>query len=214
MITAPGCIVSLDLKSLYTNVPVNEAVGIALSLYSIDHAPEISRSTLKKVDSLFQKIAISRLIIHNTDLKRQALHRSLITAAGCIASLDVKSLYTNVPVIEAIEIALSLYSSDHAPETSRSALKTLLNLAVTNVCFKCNDRWFCQVDGSPMGASLAVTLANIWRKSFEHPIKSTKEIINKIPKNDLEACPEGNRRVTYRGNGVECEKSENWLHAK
>ena len=65
-----------------------------------------------------------------------------------------------------------------------------------------------------MGASLAVSLANIWKKSFEHQIKSTKEIINKIPKNDLEACPECNRRVTYRGKGVECEKCENWFHAK
>ena len=59
----------------------------------------------------------------------------------CIVSLDVRSLYTNVPLNDAIEIALrSLYSSDHAPEMSRSTLKTLLKLAVANVCFKCNDR--------------------------------------------------------------------------
>ena len=56
-----------------------------------------------------------------------------------------------------------------------------------------------------MGASLAVTLANILMKSFEHQIKSTKEIINKISKNDREACPEYNRRVTYRERGGECE---------
>ena len=132
-----------------------------------------------------------------------------------IVSLDVKSLYANVLVNEAIEIALrSLCSSDHAPEMSRSTLKTLLKLAVTNVCFKCNDRWFCQVDGVAMGASLAVTLANICMKSFEHQIKSMKEITNKIPKNQLEACPECNRRVTYRGKGVECEKCEKWFQAK
>ena len=77
-------------------------------------------------------------------------------------SLDVKSSYTNVPVNEAIEVALrSLYLSDHAPDMSRSTLKMLLKVAVTNVCFKCNDRRFCQVDGLAMGASLAVTLANI-----------------------------------------------------
>ena len=92
-----------------------------------------------------------------------------------IVSLDVKSLYTNVPVNEAIEIALRIqYSSAHAPEMSRSTLKTLLKLAVTNVCFKYNDRWFCQVDGLAMGVLLAVTLNDIWMKSFEHQIKSTK----------------------------------------
>ena len=41
-------IVSLDVKSLYTNVPVNYAIDIDLrSLYSSDNAPEMSRSTLK-----------------------------------------------------------------------------------------------------------------------------------------------------------------------
>ena len=51
-------------------------------------------------------------------------------------------------------------------------------------------------------------------KSIEHQIKLTKDIINKIPKNCLEACPECNRRVTYRRKGVECEKCENWFDAK
>ena len=62
-----------------------------------------------------------------------------------------------------------------------------------------------------MGASIEVTLANIWTKPFQHQIKSTKEIIKKIPKNDLEAYPQCNRRVTYRGKGV---KYENWFHTK
>ena len=133
----------------------------------------------------------------------------------CIVSLDVKSLYTNIPVNEAIEIVLRrLYSSDQSLELSRSTSKTLLKLAVTNVCFKCNDRWFCQVDDLTMGASLAVNLANIWMKSFEHQIKSTKVIIYKIPKNDLESCPDCDRRVTYRRERVECEKCENWFHVK
>ena len=99
-----------------------------------------------------------------------------------IVSLDVKSLYINVSVSEAIEIALrSPYSSDHA-ETSRSTLKILFKLAVTNVCFKCNDRRFCQVDGLAIGASIAVTLANNWIKTFEQQIKSTKEIIKEFSK--------------------------------
>ena len=132
-----------------------------------------------------------------------------------IVSLNVMSLYKNVPPIEATEIALrSLYSSEHAPEMSRSAFRTILKLAVTNICFKCNDRCFCQVDGLAMGASIAVTLAKIWMKSIEHQNKSTKEIIKTIPKNDHQAFPECNRRVTSRGKGVESEKHENWLHAK
>ena len=48
-----------------------------------------------------------------------------------IGFLNGKSLYTNVPVNEAIEIALrSLYSGNHATEMSRSTLKMLLKLVV------------------------------------------------------------------------------------
>ena len=53
-----------------------------------------------------------------------------------IVFLDVKSLYTNIPVSETIEIALrSLYSSDNAPEIEQSTLRLLLNLAITNAHF-------------------------------------------------------------------------------
>ena len=39
-------IVSLDIKRFHTNMPVSEAIGIALiCLHSSDHAPDIERST-------------------------------------------------------------------------------------------------------------------------------------------------------------------------
>ena len=117
-----------------------------------------------------------------------------------IIYLEAKSLYTNVPVNEATEITLrSQYSSEHAPEMSRSTFKAILKPAVTNICFKCKDRLIFQMDGLEMGASFAVALANIWMKSFENQNKSTKEIINTIPKKDHDAGSESNRRITYRG---------------
>ena len=44
-------IVSFDVQSLYANFPDKEIIELALalkSLYSSDHAPELSRLTLKK----------------------------------------------------------------------------------------------------------------------------------------------------------------------
>ena len=64
---------------------------------------------------------------------------------------------------------------------------------MTNFSFKGSDSWFCEEEGLASGASIAETLA-IWMKSFKYHIKSTKE----IAKNDLEACSEINRRVTYK----------------
>ena len=85
-----------------------------------------------------------------------------------VVSFDVKSLYTNVPVEEAIETVLKeLYSSDEVPEILRSAMKSLLRLAVTKAHFSCNKMWLTQPDGLALGALLAVILANRWKKSFK-----------------------------------------------
>ena len=93
-----------------------------------------------------------------------------------VVSLDVKSLYTNVPVEEAIEIALKeLYSSEEVPEIPRSAMKSILRPAVTNVHFKCNKMWCTQLNVLATGASLAVILANLWMKSCEKFLQKPKK---------------------------------------
>ena len=83
---------------------------------------------------------------------------------------DIKSLYTIVPIEEAIEIALQeLYSSDEVPEILRSAMKSFLRLVLKIVHFKINKMWYTHTDGLAMGASLAVILANLWIKFFKNP---------------------------------------------
>ena len=58
---------------------------------------------------------------------------------------DPKIGYSNKPVGEAIEIALrELYLNKLAPEIPRSAMKSLLRLALTNVHSKCNKIWYVQ----------------------------------------------------------------------
>ena len=127
----------------------------------------------------------------------------------------MKSLYTNVPLKEAIEIALQkLYSQESPPEIQRATMKRLLNMAVSKVCFKCNDSWYVQVDGLAMGASLAVILANLRLKEYEFaqrqeiPVGTEEQQIN--DKNGLCACCSS--RVTYRSKVVECESCRNWYH--
>ena len=59
---------------------------------------------------------------------RKKLESIILVPDESIVSLDVKCLYTNVPVNETIEIALRrLHSSDHVPEISRLTLKTILS---------------------------------------------------------------------------------------
>ena len=59
-------------------------------------------------------------------------------------SLDVKSLFTNVSIEEAIEIAFKeLYSSDEVPETQRSAMR----VAVAKFHSKSDKMCYSQLDG-------------------------------------------------------------------
>ena len=69
-----------------------------------------------------------------------------------LISLDVKSLYTNDPLKEAIDIALrKLYEQDEPPSIARKTMKRLWNMAVSQVHFKCNETWYVQKDGLAMG---------------------------------------------------------------
>ena len=53
-------------------------------------------------------------------MAREILEKTELDSDESIISLDVKSLYTNVPLKEAVEIALrKLYEQVNPPETSR-----------------------------------------------------------------------------------------------
>ena len=91
-------------------------------------------------------------------------------------------------------------------------MKRLLELAVTNVHFKCNEVWYCQKDGLAMGASLALILANLWMKSWEPQLKlQTPNIKTNTHSSTCRNCE---HRVTARSRGVECEVCNKWFHAK
>ena len=93
-------------------------------------------------------------------------------------------------------------------------MKSLLKFAVTNAHFKCNGIWYEQSDGLAMGASLAVILANVWMKSFEASLQKPELSENFSRSDQNRKCKDSNRRVTFRGRGVECESCKNWFHAR
>ena len=83
----------------------------------------------------------------------------------------MKILYTNVPLKQAIDIALrKQYEQDEPPSIARRTMKRLLNMAVSQVHFKCNETWYIQEDGLAMGAYLAIILANLWLKQYKNAL--------------------------------------------
>ena len=107
----------------------------------------------------------------NTQMFREILEKTELDSDESIISLDEKSLYTNVPLKEAVEVALGrLYEQVNPPKTSRKTMEKLLNLAVSKIHFSCNGLWYVKKDVLAMGDSLAVILANLWLKENEHAL--------------------------------------------
>ena len=85
-----------------------------------------------------------------------------------MVSLQAKSLFTNVPVEESIQLAAArMNSSPEVPSFDRETFVELMILAVTDVHFMCVGQWYVQVCGFAMGSSLAVILSKMWLKQFE-----------------------------------------------
>ena len=72
-------------------------------------------------------------------MAREILEKTELDSDESIIFLDVKGLYTNVPLKKAVEIALTrLYAQINPPKISGKSMKILLNLAVSEIHFKRN----------------------------------------------------------------------------
>ena len=92
-------------------------------------------------------------------------------------SFDVVSLYTNVPVKEAIGIAAEkLYDLDDVPPVDKETFITSANLCCSDVLLRSNNGVYVQKDGLAMGIQPAPLLANIWLSQFDDIMKGDGEI--------------------------------------
>ena len=82
-----------------------------------------------------------------------------------IISFDVVSLYTNVPVMEAIEMCTDLLlalPADKRPSIDEDTFIILAKIASSDVLMSIHDGYYCQTDGLAMGSPPAPHLANGW----------------------------------------------------
>jgi hypothetical protein len=88
-------------------------------------------------------------------------------------SFDVESLYTNVPVKEAVEIALNyVYKPTKLIDVpfNRDQMKKLLYLSITDAPFRFHNKIYKQIDGVAMGNPLAPIIADLWMQKMEEKL--------------------------------------------
>ena len=87
-----------------------------------------------------------------------------------MASLDVESLFTNIPLKETTDIILNNLDQDHISrfEIDKSVLGKLLDLATCNCVFLFDGKLYNQIDGVGMGSSLGPVYADCFMGYYEN----------------------------------------------
>ena len=95
-----------------------------------------------------------------------------------IVSFDVSSLYTNVPIQEAIQICADLlYSGEHAlPPVDKQTFIELLELCTCDVLMLTHDGYYRQKDGLAMGSPPAPLIANGWLYQHDPKVKDNAKL--------------------------------------
>ena len=97
-----------------------------------------------------------------------------------LVSFDVVSLFTNVSVDEACNIAkerLLLDNTVHLRTTlSSENIYDLLKLCLTTTCFQWREKIYEQTHGAPMGSPLSPVVANLFMEEFEKKALATSTV--------------------------------------
>ena len=112
-----------DLKLLAVNVDTKDThQDLKSSTQRVLSLPGSSYEYLNKLLLKFFDKIDGANIENNTKDARETIETTALDPDKTISSLDVKRLYTNLPLKEAIEIALQkLYSQESPPEIQRAA---------------------------------------------------------------------------------------------
>ena len=97
-----------------------------------------------------------------------------------LVSFDVVSLFANVPVDEACNIAkerLLLDNTIHRRTTlSPENIYDLPKLCLSTTCIQWREKFYEQTHGAPMGSPLSPVIANFFMKEFEKKALATSTL--------------------------------------
>ena len=177
-----NCINDRTHNELY---PTGTRIGILYGLPKIHKSSIPLRPILSSINHFSYKIAklfipfltpistsslVSSLVIKDSlSFVQELLNSDINSDSVVMASFDVTSLFTNIPVGETIEIISNQIFANRVvfEGLDRSQFIQLLSLAVRNCHFAFNNRIYQQIDGMAMGSPLGPLFANIFMSFHE-----------------------------------------------
>jgi hypothetical protein len=129
-----------------------------------------------KVASFLNKILLDLIQLRNTyNVQNSAQLASDLTAIKihehhrCV-TLDIKYLFTNLPITEILNITKHLLQYNNAPELTTTQCVTLLQNILDQNYFTYDDKIYICTKGVAMGSPIASTVAEIFLQHQEHRI--------------------------------------------
>ena len=123
----------------------------------------------KYLDSIIKPNMPSTYTVNSTDSFMEKLATKNICSDNYMVSFDVKSLFTNIPLTETINIITEVIykqGAKYTPNFPKVIFKKLL-LFATDGMFMYNNKLYKQVDGVAMGSPLGSSLANFFLGYYE-----------------------------------------------
>ena len=103
-----------------------------------------------------------------------------LSASDKMVSFDVVSLFTKVPVADAIEVVCEKLSSDGTladrTELSVTTIRRLMEACLECRYFQYQNEFYVQREGAPMGLSLSVVLANAYMEGLEEKLLTSSPL--------------------------------------
>ena len=90
-----------------------------------------------------------------------------ITEDSILVTMDVSSLYTNIPHDEGIEAKVNFFSKDRIGRLTPAVLKSLLEAVLKNKNFQFQGKNYLQTGGTAMGSKVAPSYANLFMADLE-----------------------------------------------
>ena len=107
------------------------------------------------------------------------LHENGKLPQTCIlASIDVSSLYTNIPHLEGREAVTKKLSLNQDPPPLQPQLVVigeLIDIVLQNNVFKFNDKLYLQKQGTAMGTKMAPSYANLFMGKMEKQLQKPRQ---------------------------------------
>lgn len=129
------------------------------------------------IDTLLQPLMcfIPSFIQDTTDFINKLSCLPILPDGTLLVTMDVTSLYTNIPHDEGTAACLHLLKRMQPTEIPAVDIAVLIDFVLKHNHFEFNDRHYLQTNGTAMGTKMAPTYANIFMSELEGQILQNTE---------------------------------------